>query len=759
MFPVLGRDLWGFAGIGRNLILPLLLGWFACLPAAAQELRGEMLTGIGDVVRREIAAHHIPGAVVLVGQGDKVIYREAFGWRSLEPEQQPMTVDTVFDLASLTKAVATAPAVMQLVEAGKLSLDEPVARYWPEFASQGKDAITVRHLLTHVSGLRAGLEVGGAWSGSEAALALAAAEPLRDQPGRRFLYSDINYIVLGELVRRASGEPLDRYAARHLFQPLGMTDTEFQPARTKRQRIAPTDRQNGRLRWGEVQDPVAARMGGVAGHFGLFSTADDLARFARMVLNGGRLGRAEILKPQTVAEMARAQGDPQARRGLGWDSGSPVTPHIRDGSFGHVGFTGTSLWLDVPSNVYVVVLTSRLHPDSQGDVKPLRTEIAAIVARALVPPVKTGLDVLEESHFAALHGRNVGLIVNHTAVDARGVHAAALLRAAPGVHLKALFSPEHGLYGTVDEKVASGVDPVTGLPVYSLYGEVRRPTDAMLAGLDTLVFDMQDAGVRFYTYASTMGYAMEAAARRGIRIVVLDRPNPIDASVVQGPMLDPSRTSFTGYFPMPIRHGMTLGELARMFNAEAGINADLQVIAMQGYQRASWYDATGLAWRPPSPNLRTMTAVALYPGVALVEGANVSVGRGTSQPFELVGAPWIDGEALAVRLSQRGLAGVRIVPATFTPHADRYKGQRCHGVRVDLTDRNALDSARLGVELVAALWRLHPDTFKIGATLGMIGSAAALEAIKAGTDPAEIAAAWQPALDRFKTMRAKYLLY
>jgi CubicO group peptidase (beta-lactamase class C family) len=365
-------------------VLPLLLVLLTTVPVAAQELRREALGAIEDVVRREIAANHIPGAVVLVGQGDKVVYREAFGWRSVEPEKRPMTVDTIFDLASLTKPIVTATAVMQLVEAGKLSLDEPVAQVWPEFAGSGKEAITVRQLLTHVSGLKAGLADGArGWSGRGAAMTLAAAEVPRDPPGRRFHYSDVNYLVLGELVRRISGETLNAYAVRHIFRPLKMKDAGFLPGPAKLKRIAPTDREHGKIRWGVVQDPTAARMGGVAGSAGVFATADDLARFARMILDGGRLDHVVILKPETVAEMIRPQGDGEIRRGLGWDFTSPYAIPFRDGSFGHTGYTGTALWLDPASGSYLIILTNRVHPDGHGQVKALRSDIAAIVVQAL----------------------------------------------------------------------------------------------------------------------------------------------------------------------------------------------------------------------------------------------------------------------------------------------------------------------------------------------------------------------------------------
>jgi uncharacterized protein YbbC (DUF1343 family) len=353
----------------------------------------------------------------------------------------------------------------------------------------------------------------------------------------------------------------------------------------------------------------------------------------------------------------------------------------------------------------------------------------------------------------------VGLITNSTGVDAAGRRTVDLLDHAPGLKLVALFSPEHGLAAQVDAKVPSGTDAATGLPVHSLYGEVERPTDQMLEGLDALVFDIQDAGVRFYTYSTTLGYCLEAAARKGIDFYVLDRPNPINGEAVEGPVLDNDLRSFVAYLTEPIRHGMTVGELAQMFNGENHLGAKLHVIKMQGWQRTDWYDETGLAWVNPSPNLRNLTEEILYPGVAMVEGANLSVGRGTDNPFEVLGAPWMDSHALSAYLNGRNIQGVRFLPADFIPLSSAYANQVCHGVQIILVDRQALDSPALGLEIAAALWKLYPAVFKLDNTLGLIGAHWVLDVIKAGTDPRRIVFEWQDALQQFRALRAKYLLY
>lgn len=748
---------------------------------AAEAVSALPFDGIEVAVREEIAAGRVGGAVVVVGHAGRVVYERAFGERAREPVALPMTLDTVFDVASLTKVVATTPAVMQLVERGLLDLDAPVARYWPTFAAGGKATITLRALLTHRSGLRADLDERARWSGYEGALDEIVAEPPIATPERGFLYSDVNFAVLGEIVHRVSGETLDAYCAAHIFAPLAMRDTGFLPSVERRDRIAPTSREGNLLLWGVVHDPTARRMGGVAGHAGVFATAHDLAIFAQTMLDGGVHGTNRILAARSIAMMTAPQPPVGARprRGLGWDLDAPGVPDwgalFSDRAYGHTGYTGTSLWIDPATSSYVVLLTNRVHPDDTGDVRRLRARLASVVAPALasaarvtaapIAPtarprhVETGLDVLAADGFAALAGRRVGLITNRSGRDGAGRSTIEILRAATGVTLAAVFAPEHGLDARAERTLPSRWDPTLLLPVHSLYGETTRPTPAMLDGVDALVFDMQDAGVRFYTYETTLGYAMEAAAARHVPFWVLDRPNPIGAAVVQGPMLDDDLRSFTAYHSLPVRHGMTLGELARLFDDEKRIGADLHVVPMRGYVRDEWYDETGLTWVPPSPNLRTVDAAALYPAVGLVEGANVSVGRGTATPFEVVGAPWIDGAALAAYLGRRALPGVRFEATSFVPGRDVHVGRRCSGVRVRVVDRELLDTPALGVEIASALHQLYPATFKLQATLGMIGSRSVLDALGRDEDPREIAQHWQAGLEAFRARRERFLLY
>jgi len=757
------------------------------------------LARIDGVVADAIAARKLPGAVVVVGRGDAVVWRKAYGNRALVPAVEPMTLDTIFDMASLTKVVATTPAVMLLVEQGRIRLTDPVASFIPEFAKYGKDRITIRDLLLHTSGLRPDLDLGDDWSGYETGVRLAAEEvPSTD---RRFVYSDINFLLLAEVVRRVSQQPFEEFVNAHVFSPLGMRETMFKPPASLVPRIAPTEACaptdttcSGILR-GIVHDPTARRMGGVAGHAGLFSTAADLTMYCRMLLGNGAIGRTRILAPLTVARMtspASPAGEPNVR-GLGWDLDSAYSANRGElmplGSYGHTGFTGTSIWIDPATRTFIVFLSNRVHPDGKGDVTPLRAEVATIVGSALtgmssdamraltfprqafptqipaVPPPPTvpvlaGIDVLRAEGFAALKGLRVGLLTNHTGRARDGAATIDLLKAAPGVTLVSLFSPEHGIRGILDASVPSTTDEKTGLPIHSLYGATERPTAEMLAGLDAIVIDLQDIGARFYTYTTTMAYVLEEAAPRKIKVFVLDRPNPIGGVQIEGPAMDPAATAFTGYFAaMPIRHGMTMGELAKLFNAEKKIGADLTVIAMKNWRRDEWFDETGLGWVNPSPNMRTLYAATMYPGIGAFEQTNISVGRGTDTPFEQIGAPWIDGARLADALNARRLAGVRFYPVRYTPTASPFAGQECQGVFIVVTDRAAVRPVRVGLEIASALQKLLPSDFKVDSALRLFGSADGLARIKAGEDPAAIAATWAGAEARWRLLRAKYLLY
>lgn len=753
------------------------------------------------IMERAVAAGNIPGGVLLIGHHGSVVYRKAFGMRSLEPVREPMTADTIFDLASLTKCVATTTAMMQLLEQGRIRLNDPVAAYLKDFAQNGKKDITIRELMTHFSGLPPDLDLTASWKGRDTAFRMAMEEKPEHPPGARFVYSDINFETLGFLVEQVTGEPLNDYAAKHIFTPLGMSDTRYLPPKEWLSRIAPTQfDEHGEMLRGVVHDPTARRMGGVAGHAGLFSTADDLAKFAQALLSGSPILRSLAIEKMTIPEQP---ANAASLRGLGWDIDSPFASNRGEllpvGSFGHTGFTGTSLWIDPITDTYIILLTNVVHPHGQGTAVALRTKIATAVADALGltvserdklrltritgynesmmvarrfesrnGDVKAGIDVLEghefrELHPDAAHPRRVGLVANQTSVDRAGRRTADVLAHTPGIELAAIFTPEHGILGNLDTtKIGDSRDAAIGAPIYSVYGDTdaqRRPSPQVLAGLDALVFDIQDAGVRFYTYETTLGYFLEAAAKARKEIAVLDRPNPIGGAYVQGPVADGASESFVSYWQTPVRHGMTMGELARMFNAERGIGANLAVVPMQGWQRGDWFDSTGELWINPSPNLRSLNEAALYPGIGMIETTNLSVGRGTDTPFELIGAPWIDPPALASFLNAREIDGVRFVPVRFTPASSIYANKACGGVNIVVTHRDALDAPEMGMEIAAALLKLYPDQYKLAGIDTLMVNKASFDALAASVDPRRIAEDWQDADEKFMALREKYLLY
>ena len=798
------RDLqrWGC----RLLLVQSIMLTLACAQQAAtgpHRVAGSprLRALLDPIMEKAVADGNIPGGVLLVGHNGRIVYRQAFGFRSIEPVRERMTIDTIFDLASLTKCVATTTSIMKLVQEGRVRLNDPVASYLPDFAQNAKQDITLRDLLTHSSGLAPDLDLQTPWTSRDTAFAMAMAQKPVNPPGSRFVYSDINFEVLGFIVEKVSATSLDEFAQKNVFTPLGMSHTRYLPPEQWIPHIAPTeyDEQHRMLR-GIVHDPTARRMGGVAGHAGLFSTADDLSKFARMLLSGSK-----ILSPQTVEKMTTPQTSPNAAsvRGLGWDIDSPFASNRGEllpvGSFGHTGFTGTSLWIDPTTDSYIILLTSAVHPHVGKSVVSLRSRLATAVVEGLSLTVrerdklrlaritgyneslmasrritvrngvaKAGIDVLEEHNFRELHvdgveKARIGVVTNQTGIDSRGQRTIDVLAHAPGVQLKAIFSPEHGVSGAMDSAdIQNSTDRTTGVPVISVYGNSdtsRRPSIESISGLDMIVFDIQDVGVRFYTYESTLGYFLEAAAKAGKPIVVLDRPNPVGGASVYGPVADPGRESFVSYWQTPIQHGMTMGELARMFNAQRDIHANLTVVPMEGWMRGDWFDSTGQLWINPSPNMRSLTEAILYPGTGMIETTNISVGRGTDTPFELVGAPWMVPGDFARYLNAREISGVRFVPVYFTPSTSMYAGEKCGGVNIVLTDRNALDGPELGIEIASALIKLYSSQFKVTGLDTLMVNKTSFDGLLAGEDPRRLAEEWRDGQDRFKSVRARYLIY
>ena len=821
------------------LIALLSLGFLFVSPSAAAQKSGSQSKSakaqssvsqydwknLDKVIADAIANRECPGAVVIVGHHGNVVYKKAYGRRALEPKPESMTLDTIFDIASLTKVVATTPSIMKLYQGGAIRLNDPVSKYIPEFGQNGKDDINIRQLLTHYSGLREDLDLKSPWSGKDTAMQMAFAEKPIAPPGAVFRYSDINFEVLGYLVDKVSGMSLDHFAKTNIFEPLGMKTTTFLPPPSWRKRIAPTEYdENGVMLRGVVHDPTSRRMGGVAGHAGLFSTAEDLAKYAQALIDAGSpfaaepsahpatkrsaLSRAQrFLSGLTVEKMATPQQPPMGTslRGLGWDIDSPFASNRGElfplGSYGHTGFTGTSLWIDPFTQTYVILLTNAVHPHVGASVVSLRSKVANVVAQTLHIEnelagrepllaitgyneagsgsrrqasrngnVLTGIDALEAGNFDQLKGpiksgevRQIGLLTNQNGIDSQGHRTIDVLNNVPGIKLAMIFSPEHGALGVLDQStVGDTQDPATGIHVYSVYGDSdakRHPSLDQLKQLDAVVIDIQDAGVRFYTYESTMEYFLEAAAQTGTEVIILDRPNPITGSLVQGPIADPDKLNFVSNYTLPVRHGLTMGELARLYVGEKQLLTKLTVVSMQGWQPGDWYDATGLRWINPSPNLRSLTEATLYPGVALIEGTNVSVGRGTDTPFEVVGAPWINARELAGYLNSRFISGLRFIPIQFTPTSSKFANQLCSGVNIVVLDRYALDAPALGIELATALHKLYPNDFQMQKMLEILANQATYDALVAAKDPRWITASWRDALDDFQQKRQKYLLY
>ena len=827
-------------------LLPFASAKAQGLPVAVPNTIGmsaEKLNRIDALVEKDIADKKLPGAVVVIGHKGKIVYRKAFGNRALVPNVEKMTVDTIFDVASLTKPIATATSVMILVEQGKLRLNDTIGKFIPEIADENAKKVTIQQLLTHVSGYAPDFDLREKWTGRDGMLEALKKEKLRTPPGTKFVYSDIGFIVLGEIVNRVSKDIENQFDNRNIFYALKMNDSKFNIftnplspyyelgpedgtdiAYQRRNRTAPTENikdqqsylggqfegQDGNevLR-GYVHDPTAYRMGGVAGHAGLFSTADDLARYCQMLLNGGILDGKRVLSANTVARMTApiVVSEDGATRGLGWDMNTAFSSNRGElfplGSFGHTGFTGTSVWIDRVSQTFVVFMSNRVHPDGKGDVTSLRAKVATVAASAIedtpveavrlaediyssqvaaqIPKFKAvsseqsavssrqsaknvtvlnGIDVLEKENFKSLENLKIGLVTNQTGKDLSGAATIDVLKNAPNVKLVALFSPEHGIRGELDEEgIKDSIDQKTGLPVYSLYGETRRPKPEQLKDLDAIVYDIQDIGARFYTYTATLRNVLEEAAKAGKPVYILDRPNPINGVDVEGSLADEDKLSFIAAHTIPVRYGLTIGELGMMMNSERKIGANVQVVKMENWSRSMWFDETNQTWINPSPNMRSLTEATLYPGIGLLETTNVSVGRGTDTPFEIVGAPYIDGRKLAMYLNERNLKGVRFVPVKFKPSASVFKDESLGGINIIITDRNAFESVKTGIEIAAALRKLHPNEWQVDKYSKLLVNAEILEKLKAGNTPEEIEKIWRKQSDDFKKRRASFLLY
>jgi uncharacterized protein YbbC (DUF1343 family) len=675
--------------------------------------------------------------------------------------------------------VVTGTCIMLLIERGNLQLTTKVSEHFPEFAAHGKADITIQDLLVHQSGLIPDNPLSDYAAGPERTWQNICQLKLIAPVGSAFKYSDVNFIVLGKLIEKIAGMDLHQFSQREIFQPLAMRETGFLPLGSVAARAAPTEQRDGVWIQGEVHDPRAHALGGIAGHAGLFSTAQDLAKYASMMLSKGSFAlsgqpEARIMAPQTVLTMTNSIPVSTGIRGLSWDKKTSYSINrgrlLSSSAFGHGGFTGTVLWIDSELDLFVIFLSNRLHPNGKGQVNPLAGKIVDIIASSIKgqadelsakpPLVLTGLDVLRRDQFRQLAGQRVGLIANHTSRTVDGQSAVRLLTEAKGMQLVSLFSPEHGFEGKLDlENVPDSHEAQTGLKIHSLYGQSRRPTAEMCSDIDTLVFDIQDIGTRFYTYVSTMSEAMQACHDFHKRFVVLDRPNPLGGLAVAGPMLDKGTESFVGCHQLPVRHGMTMGELAQLIKAEKNLNVDLQIVACEGWSRQGYWDETGLIWIKPSPNMRSLTQALLYPGVGLWEMTNISVGRGSDTPFELLGAPWINPTQLAAELRDLNLPGLTFVPVEFTPGSSKYAGELCKGVNIVITNRRQFEPLELGFALAVTLRKLYPNQWQTQNLNRLLGSQACSEAILAGHNVRQLCELSRAGISEFMLRRELYLLY
>jgi uncharacterized protein YbbC (DUF1343 family)/CubicO group peptidase (beta-lactamase class C family) len=749
----------------------LLLSLFIPSYLSAAEINLKKLEGIKEIVEESIEQKKIPGAVVLVLNQGKIVYKQAFGNKSLYPSTEPMTTDTIFDLASLTKPIATGTSIFKLVEAGKLRLSDKAKLHLPELTEPAWEAITLEHLLTHTSGLPAGNASSDYKEGITQSIKKINNLKLLAPPGERFTYSDIGFIMLGEIVQRTSGRLLDQFSRDEIFLPLGMKETGYNPSETLKPRIAPTQKEKEIMLRGVVHDPRARLLNGIAGHAGLFSTVDDLALYCAMILNASN---SKVLSHASIRTMTQARAVPNGWRTFGWDCDTAFSSNRgelfpKGSTFGHTGFTGTSIWFDPASQTAVIFLSNRVHPEGKGDATPVRNKVATIVASALdgKPPttskqVLSGIEILKRENFARLKGAKVGLVTNHSGRDITGASTIDLLHQAPEVKLIALFSPDYGIRGPIDAKVTDSKDEKTGLPVYILQGERRKPTPAQLEGIDTLVYDIQDSGCRFDTHIETLGLIMEAASERAIRLMVLDRPNPIGGKSFYGPLPDERKEPFHN---IPIRHGLTIGEIAKLFLLERKVTegkplvCKLEIVTMENWNRADLFDATGLEWVCPSPNLRTLTTALIYPGIGLLETTNISVGIGTDRPYEWIGAPWMNNLQLALLLNQQNLPGVRFVPVKQTPVSNLYANKSCNGLQILIDDWSTFEPMKTGIAIAWALRKIHPDDWKIEKYNTLLLNKATLAALTAGKHYAEIEKLWRADLAAFETRRKSVLLY
>lgn len=737
------------------------------------EFTADELNQLDDYINYEIA-EGFPGAVLLIMHNGEIVKNTAYGnalvYDGLDTldTPQPMTTDTLFDLASVTKVYATTLAIMKLEDEGLLSTSDFVYEYLDEFDTEETSSITIEHLLTHTSGLNASHRFydpdnkhGEEFYSLDRAttVSLIPSLPLKYDTGTDSAYSDLGFIALGAVVEEITGMSLDVYVEDNIYKELGLSSTLYTPLDKGfvPEDIAATERvgntRDDKYEWpdvrdytlqGEVHDELAYyAMNGISGNAGLFSNAYELAIMSQMLLNDGIYGEQKFFEKDTV-EKFTTQSTLNERYCLGFDNSENNKNYRRYSifasaeAFGKTGWTGTNVLIDPEHHLVVVLLTNKRHTPFEkgsflgsdyqtGQYAPVITQIYEMLLDTtsydyaydnLTPDeshtltdVSLGIDRLDEFDIL-FKDKNVGLITNHSGKNSSGISSIDILYNS--TNLVSLFSPEHGIEGLHEagERFGSTVDLSTDLPVYSLYGDTKKPTKEMLQNLDLLTFDIQDVGARFYTYIYTMLYAMEACAENDVTFAVFDRPNPLGGTGIEGNLVEDDFTSFVGLYPLPIRHGLTMGELALYINNTYDIGCDLRVIPMENWHRDLYFDDTSLEFIAPSPNMKTTSTTLVYPGSCFVEGTNISEGRGTEYPFELIGAPFINPYTLADELNSYNLEGVTFIPTSFMPDSSKYKDELCYGVRIRVDDKAVFKSVDMGISLIYALNHLYNDDFE-----------------------------------------------
>ncbi len=671
-------------------------------------------------LKRAVALSKAPGAVAFVGRaGGETLLSAAEGMRQTTPVTEAATEDTLYDLASLTKQVCTTTSVMLLHEDGKLNLDQKVSEFLP---IPGLERCTLRQCITHTAGLAPFKPWQTEIHSPEDIVQRIAALPLSSPPGTRRVYSDLGFILLAQVVGQAAREPMDAFIARRVFKPLGMKRTLFNPGPELRKDCAATENCPWRKRVlkGEVHDERAFAMGGVAGHAGLFGTAPDLGLFCDALLSG------KILKPATLDEMLRIGQVPSyPGQGLGWwldpwTSGSTgYLPSRR--AFGHTGFTGTCMWLDRDTGLYAVLLSNTVHPRREPrDNTSLRRTFYDGITFAHYPRrtnAHSGMDYLCRADFAPVAGKRAAILTNQSATDMLGRPDLEVFGLEPGVAFKAIYTPEHGLRGQAEAGKSVASEKTGATPVISLYGKQKRPTKDELRGVQLFVIDLPDVGSRYYTYMATMKDCLAACAESGVPVLVLDRPNPLGGTVLEGPIAKLCESAVC-CAPIPARHGMTLGEIAQFFQRTVFEKSKLklEIQNVENWRRELMHPACALPWTPPSPNLPTFESALAYAGTCLFEGVNLNEGRGTDTPFLILGAPWMDNKAIVEAIDPVLATGFKLGTQVYIPKPipgksehPEYEGKICKGIRLEVTDPEAARPFSLTVAVLVELVKRHKD--------------------------------------------------